>query len=80
MFGATLHKMLPLSNIPYRVSAYRNHIDDPLTFAEGGFKITVQNSDQNTAFMNLRTTEHMEGDLTGHSKATMGGQITYYIW
>lgn len=80
MFGATLHEMSENSNRPYRVSAYRNHIDDSLTFTEGGFRITLRNSDQNTGFMDVESTRNMAGDGTGHSTATMGGQITYYLW
>lgn len=80
MFGATLHEMSKTSKSPYRVSAYRNHIDDCLTFTEGGFKITLRNSDQNTGFMDTDSTQNMAGDSTGHSTATMGGQITYYLW
>jgi len=80
MFGATLYEMEEESVNPYRVSAYRNHIDDLLTFTSGGYKITVRNSDQNTGYMNLKTTENMAGDKMGYSSALMGGQITYYEW
>lgn len=80
MFGSMLHKMSPSSNEPYRVSGYRNHIDDPLTFTCGGFEITVRNGDQNTGFMNTANAENMAGDGTGNSDTVMGGQITYYEW
>ena len=80
MFGATLYEMNENSVNPYRVSAYRNHIDDLLTFTRGGYRITVRNSDQNTGYMDLETTDNMAGDKEGHSSAIMGGQITYYEW
>jgi len=80
MFGSTLYEMTENSNTPYRVSAYRNHIDDTLFFNSGGFKITVRNSDQNSGNMDLSTTDNMAGDPTGHSSAVMGRQITYYEW
>lgn len=79
-FGATLHEMSPDSRCPYRVCAYRNHTDDPITFSSGGFKVTVRNSDQNTGSMDLSSNDNMAGDGTGHGDATMGGQITYYAW
>lgn len=80
MFGATIHEMAETSKNPYRVSAYRNHIDDPLTFTSGGFRMTVRNSDQNTGFMDLESAENMADDGTGQATALMGGQITYYAW
>lgn len=80
MFGSTLYEMSKTSNNPYRVSAYRNHIDDPLTFTSGGYRVTVRNSDQNTGFMDVHSSDNMAGDGTGYGSTTMGGQITYYEW
>ena len=72
--GLTLYEMHADSVNPYRVSAYRNHMDDPITFLSGGFSLTLRNGDQNTE------SQSMAGNGTGNSDALMGGQVTYYLW
>lgn len=78
--GVTLDRMRGDAAPPFRVSAYRNHIDDPLTFRSGGFRLTVRNGDQNSGNMDIRSIDGMAGNGTGNAEALMGGQITYYTW